>query len=369
MAEPRPTPIATNRCATCGDDNACAIAQNGGDLAAGATCWCRAKTAPPAALQRIPDALRNQACLCSRCIEAAQDAPDPLPSGVRWITDPGGARPAIELTHADKRAVIATTGAQVLSFRDGGDDGDSNNILWTASAPEYRHGKPVRGGIPVVFPWFGDHRTDPAMPAHGFARSRSWRCTKVGPAAEVTLRLEDDEQTRALWPHAFRLELHVHLEQALSLSLTVTNRGPAPFRFEEALHTYFAVGDVHSTSVHGLEDVAFVEHAREPEASWDPSAPLRFAAETDRVFQDTPAQIVLQAPARRRTVTLQTRNAHSAIVWNPWPKKTARLSQMHGDDWRTFCCIESANVHAHEQTLAAGEEHTISLRLAGRTSP
>lgn len=343
------------RCASCGGPNACRIAAAGGDTAAGAGCWCRATEAESSALQRVPDELRDRVCLCRACLTTATP---PLPDGVRWVLDPGG-RPTVELRHGDRVARVATTGAQVLSFTVGDRD-----VLWTAGAPEYAPGRPVRGGIPVVFPWFGDHRDDPSQPAHGFARSQHWRCTDLGPGSDVTLTLEDDERTRARWPHAFRVDLRVALDEALTVALRVENRDRKPFRFEQALHTYFAVGNVHEASVHGLEGVPFVEHAKRPEASWDPNLPLHFRAETDRVFQSTPDRVQLVAPAMQRTVTLATRNAHSAIVWNPWPEKTARLSQMLPDDWRTFCCIESANVHDGALELAPGAVHELELRLS-----
>jgi glucose-6-phosphate 1-epimerase len=282
---------------------------------------------------------------------------DSLPAGVVWTVDPGGRR-ALQLEAAGGRVLVALCGAQVLSWHTR--DGD---VLWTASKPEYAAGKPVRGGIPVVFPWFGDHRSDPKLPAHGFARTLEWRLERAGPGPRIVLTTGDDERTRQLWPHAFRLQFEVALDTELSMALRVHNPGPQPLSFEAALHTYFGVGDVHQASVHGLERVACTETATAPEVDWDPAAPLRFRAETDRVFHGAPDRIELRAPARRRTVVLQARDARSAIVWNPWPAKTARLSQMIADDWTRFCCIETANVRQHAITLAPGAQHTMALRL------
>mgnify|MGYP002624243293 FL=1 len=281
-----------------------------------------------------------------------------LAPGVTRTEDPGG-RPAVALDGRGGRAVVATTGAQVLSWH--APDGD---VLWTASEPEYAPGKPVRGGVPVVFPWFGEHHGAPDLPAHGFARALAWEVVGAGAGPRVVLAVTDDPDTRRMWPHAFRLELAVDLARGLELALTVTNTGDDPCTFEEALHSYFAVGDVRTASVHGLEDVPCVEHARDPEEAWDPAAPLRFRAETDRVFQGVPDELVLRAPALGRDVRLTTQDARSAIVWNPWPKKTARLSQMAPDDWQRFCCIESANVREHAVTLAPGTRHTLRLTLA-----
>ncbi len=280
-----------------------------------------------------------------------------LAAGVTRIKDPGG-RDALQLACGDHTAVVSMLGAQVLSWRTAGGD-----VLWTASNAKYEAGKPVRGGVPLVFPWFGDHPSDKGRPAHGFARNLEWRLVHANPGPEVVLETTDDDSTRALWPHAFRLRLSISVADTLRLVLTVENPGEQPFTFEEALHTYFAVGDVKTATVHGLEGVPFTETAAAPEAKWDPKQPLAFRAETDRVFQGTPDKLELRAPSLSRSVLLKSRDAKSAIVWNPWPEKCARLSHMAPDDWTKFCCVETANVRTNAVKLGAGEAHRMSLTL------
>lgn len=354
MADPAAPRFPADRCASCGAHNACQMAARD-DAEGGRPCWCAANRVGDAALRRVPEAVGPNACLCSACLTTSTAEPG---DAVRWLLDAGG-RPTIELRDGAQRARIATTGAQLLSWL-----ADVGEVLWCAGAASYDWDRAVRGGIPIVFPWFGSNRADATLPAHGFARDACWRCTAIGPRARVTLTLEDDEQRRRVWPHRFRADLEVALtDGGLELRLTIENRDQDAFTFENALHSYFAVSDVHSAVVHGLENVPFVEHARQPEAAPDPTKPLRFRAETDRVFQGTPDEITLTTAALRREVRLHTRGARSAIVWNPWPEKTARLSQMLADDWRGFCCIESANVHDNAIVLPPGAQHTLHLRL------
>ena len=280
-----------------------------------------------------------------------------LPAGITRTQDPGG-RDALLLESRGSTALVSLLGAQVLSWKR--PDGD---VLWTASAAEYAPGKPVRGGVPLVFPWFGDHPLDKKLPAHGFARTLTWRLVSTRPGPEIAFETTDDAATRTMWPHSFRLGFRVALGPALRLELRVDNTGTSAISFENALHTYFGVGDVHTASVHGLERATCTEHAAAPEPSWDAQQPLHFRAETDRIFQGVPDRIELRAPAVRRKVMLSTRGAHSAIVWNPWPAKTARLSQMGADDWKSFACIESGNVRESRVTLAPGTSHTLTLIL------
>ena len=360
MTEPEAPTFPADRCPLCGQSNQCAMVTPREDRstadasAACASCWCRDAQIPEAVVARIPEGARGRACICAQCCNAQSSK---LAEGVLQTLDPG-AREAILLTNADQRVLIARTGAQVLSWHVNGKD-----VLWTASAPEYQPNKPVRGGVPIVFPWFGDHKSDPTRPAHGFVRSLQWQLRDTN-TSQATLQCRDTDATRALWDHSFTAELTVTLGTSLTLVLAITNTGAQPFWFEEALHTYFATGDIHEASVHGLENVPFVEHAREPEESWDLAAAIRFRAETDRVFQQVPDKLSLDAKTLGRVVTLASNNSNSTIVWNPWPNKTARLSQMQKDDWRHFVCIETANVGSNTVRLDPGLRHEMSLTLS-----
>jgi glucose-6-phosphate 1-epimerase len=84
-------------------------------------------------------------------------------------------------------------------------------------------GQAVRGGVPVCFPWFGRRH---GMPAHGFARNRDWHLADRSPD-RVVFTLDDDDETRALWPHRFHAELALHLDDAINFDFTVTNRDDA----------------------------------------------------------------------------------------------------------------------------------------------
>ncbi len=346
-----PASVDPKVCPLCGRDNTCAMA-SAGDATAANPCWCTNVAIPAEVLARIPVDARGRACLCRACAAGAAGR-----VVTRAATDPGG-RAAVLLCRDDDQVLVSLQGAQVLSWCRAGEE-----LLWQATNATFVPGKPVRGGIPLVFPWFGDH---PAAghPAHGFARTLDWQQGGEQPEHGVSLQVEHSGDPG--WPHAVGMRLQVLLDPDLHLVWTVHNRGPAPIRFEQALHTYLPVGDVHEASVHGLEHVPCSEHAAAPAASWDRGAPLRFAAETDRIFQGVPDTITLRAPALRRELDLSTTNARSTIVWNPWPAKTARLAQMAADDWRTFVCIESANVREHAVSLAGGAATTMQLRFAVR---
>ncbi len=281
-----------------------------------------------------------------------------LPQGVEDVKDPGG-RAAYLLEGPGGRVRVTRTGAHVQSWLPPG----GSEVLFMSSEADYGPGIATRGGIPVVFPWFGGHAERSDLPAHGFARTRDWVLVAAGPGPSITLGLRSDAQSEAVWPHAFAAELRLSVESVFEVTLTVRNTGEGPMTFEEALHTYFQVGEVRSASVHGLEGVAYREFAKHPQANPRPGAPIVFEAETDRVFQGVPEKIELLAPALDRRVELRASDAGSAIVWNPWVGKGGSMGQLEPSEWETFVCVESANCKEGAVTLGPGGVHVMSLQL------
>ena len=94
----------------------------------------------------------------------------------------------------------------------------------------FEAGKPIRGGVPICFPWFGPHPTRPELPAHGFARLNEWKVVgaedRADGATTITLGLSATEATRAAWPHEFSAEYAVTVGTALELELA--RRGVHP---------------------------------------------------------------------------------------------------------------------------------------------
>lgn len=284
-----------------------------------------------------------------------------LPEGVEQVSDPGG-RAAYLLQGPGGRVRVTRLGAHIQSWAPLG----RAEVLFLGSLASYGPGVATRGGIPIVFPWFGDRPGRPELPAHGFARIREWTLIAAGPGPSLTLGMRSDAQTEAAWPHVFEAELRVSVETVLEVTMTVRNTGAVPFEFEEALHTYFAVGEVRTATVHGLEGVPYVEQAKRPQMAPQPDGPVVFEAETDRVFQDVPDGIELRAPALERVVELVTKGARSAIVWNPWSEKGSSLGQLEPTDWETFVCVESANCKTGAVTLGPGESHRLDLQIRAR---
>ena len=142
------------------------------------------------------------------------------------------------------------------------------------------------------------------------------------------------------------------------MELAVQNTSPAEFKFEEALHTYYALGDVREISVAGLTGTTYVDKNNfGPQKQVDSQKPMRFSGPTDRIYQNQTAACTIADRLLKRRITIIKENSHSMVVWNPWSDKIGGFADLSPDDWPKFCCVETCNVRDHAISLKAGESH------------
>ena len=185
----------------------------------------------------------------------------------------------------------------------------------------FESGKPIRGGIPLIFPWFGPRSGHPQSPAHGFARLRKWGIESADlrkdGSVRIVLTLASDEATMAQWPFAFSLRLIVIVAAALDVTLEVRNQSAGEMIFEEAMHTYLKVGDVREVGIEGLDGVALVDKVNGGERRAQPAGPIKIAGETDRVYLHTSAACTVRDPSMSRSIAVEKEGSEATVVWNP----------------------------------------------------
>src|ERR1051325_540959 len=161
--------------------------------------------------------------------------------------------PMVEITTAWSTAAIYLHGAHVTEFKKKGEP----PLLFMSQVSRFGEGQPIRGGIPVIFPWFGPRE---GMAQHGFARVKAWELKEFAPAADgsvsVRFRLPEYPEASAFPP--FMAEYTVTVNRFLTLELAVTNQSrEEAFVFENCLHTYFEIGDINRVSITGLKGVTY----------------------------------------------------------------------------------------------------------------
>ena len=256
-------------------------------------------------------------------------------------------------------AELFVQGAQITAWQPAG----ASPVIFTSPNSAFAPGRAIRGGIPVIFPWFGPHPTDLKQPQHGFARTAMWRLDAVErEAGAVTLAL-------SLTPDDFAVSFRVTFGTALAVELAVQNRSGRALDFEEALHTYFSVSDIEKVSVSGLEGSVFIDKTAALRRCPPAGATLSLTRETDSVYLDTPDRLAIDDPGLRRRIGIAKTGAASAIVWNPWAEKAAAMADLGAAAWRSMICVETGNAADNKIRLAAGAEHRMTTRITVDAAP
>ena len=240
-------------------------------------------------------------------------------------------------------------------------------VLFVSPRAIFAAGHPIRGGVPVCFPWFANHPTDVAKPPHGFARTTVWsldELTSDGSDTRIVLRLGANPATRARWPHDFRATLTLALGSRLAMTLAVENISAAELVYEAALHTYLTVGDVERISVHGLEHTRYLDKVDGMREKRSDDTPLTATGEVDRVFIDTTAACLVSDPVLQRTIRVDKTGSRTTVVWNPGPVKGPAVADLGDGAWRRFICVETANTGEAAVRLAPGGRHEMTATLS-----
>jgi glucose-6-phosphate 1-epimerase len=241
-------------------------------------------------------------------------------------------------------------------------------VIFTSPKAIYAKGTAIRGGVPIIFPWFGPNHTNPKAPQHGFVRAAPWQLEGVtaDKPGEVTMTLGfgQMEPPSEFWPEPFRATFTVTFGPTLSISLAVRNLASHPVVFEEALHTYFEVSEVAKVSVSGLAGATFIDKVDGATRKTEGSNAVTLTGETDRVYLNTGRQMTINDPAWKRQIRIEKEGAASTIVWNLWAEKAAAMRDMGDPAWRSFICVETGNAADNEVHLAANSEHVLSTLIA-----
>jgi len=274
----------------------------------------------------------------------------------RLAIAPGGV-PVLALEQGNVRAELTPLGAQLLTFEN---VALGRSMFWMDGAPIVP-GRGIRGGVPLVLPWFGVHKGRSDFAKHGFARNMLWAIAGEFREADgygIALELADSDFTRVLWPHAFRARLEtVVFGDAVVQRLAIRNVDRSALSYECGFHPYFAVGDVRAIAVDGLDGAPYVDKAGGGSAHRVQQGPVRFAGEVDSVFVGTTSTLRIRE-AGRPTIRVEKTNSRETVVWNPG-SKTANPA-----DAPPFVCVEPMNCYDHPVALAPGEEHVTAVRYA-----
>ncbi|MCD9468637.1 D-hexose-6-phosphate mutarotase [Photobacterium iliopiscarium] len=262
----------------------------------------------------------------------------------------------IRIIHPMVEAGISLHGGHLLWFK----PTSEKDVIWLSENAEFDLTKAVRGGIPVCWPWFGKAAT----PSHGFARTSEWSLSQHRENENgviVTLTLEDNQDTREIWPHKFHNQMTFEMNAELNVSLTSTNTDTQPWSFGGALHTYFNIADINNVSITGMGH-DYLDSTQMGKVCQG-SDVLTFSAETDRVYTHPQPTIMIDDKNNQRTITVTNDGDNAAVIWNPWQELSINMADMANNSFETMVCVEST-IHTPTMELQPGQTHTLSTRIA-----
>ena len=279
------------------------------------------------------------------------------------IMEGNGELPKIEVTTDWSTAEIYLHGAHVTNFQKKGEP----PLLFMSQCSRFVSGQPIRGGIPVIFPWFGP-RDDMSM--HGFARLKTWELHEATalPEGGATLRFSLPEVDAAATFPSFTLNYVVTVTDRLQLELIVTNAAADQnFTFEDCLHTYFQVGDISAVGVRGLKGLTYLDKVASFAAKEETGDEIRVASEVDRIYLHAAGETQILDTQLKRRIRLAKSGSNSTVVWNPWLAKAQQMPDFGNDEYPQMICVESGNVERNRITLAPG--HSVAMKLELSSEP
>ena len=260
--------------------------------------------------------------------------------------------PVLRVTHPACTAQVALHGAHVMSWRPAGQE----EVLYLSPDAVYREGKAIRGGIPLCWPWFNAHPSDPDLPSHGLVRNQFWELESTDANDDgVVAKLS---RSTPNWT----VLATIRMGSSLEVALESTNLVDEPLLVSGALHSYFSVGNVREVTIKGLEDTGYLDTVGE-HTNRHQTESIRIDREVDRWY-DSSGPVRLEDPVKKRTILVEKENSPSTIVWNPWTEKAVALGDLPNQDYLAFACIEAAITNDRAVAIGKDETHCFSTRIS-----
>lgn len=262
----------------------------------------------------------------------------------------------IDTIHIDtpySTAIVSLFGGHVLSFIP---KHDNRERLWLSNNAIFDGKKPIRGGVPVCWPWFSDaHNQDRSdLPSHGYLRTQKWSIINTSyEPSKTTIKLVPESHQGPGWQVNTPVSLIIEIGKTLKIALQTVNMHDEPVALNCALHTYFNIANIETVKLSGLSGK--YRDKTKDWASFDTPADYVFNQETDRVHLDQPEQIDI-TDNHLHTKVLSSGH-DSIVVWNPWAQNSRNMNDMEDLGYQKMVCVETALTQ--EYSLLPGETHQL----------
>lgn len=264
------------------------------------------------------------------------------------------------VTNKAATAEISLYGGHVLSYK----PAKKEEVLFLSKKSAFEVGKPIRGGIPVCFPWFGPNAADPTNPPHGFARISQWSLVSIEEkpkATTVIIELVSSKETLTKWPYEFKLTLEITVGATLDITMITSNPGKDPIVVTTALHTYYSISDIRMVSVSGLDNVNYIDRVG-PATIRSQLGDVTISGETDRVYL-TSDDVTINDNVNGRKIIISKTSNPDTVVWNCWEEKSKSIGDIGDEVYKKYLCVEAGSVLDNKLTIAPDTSVTQSMSI------
>ena len=285
--------------------------------------------------------------------------------------------PFTVITHSKSGATVQVHpfGATICSFK----TSKQRELLFLSRDAKLDGSKAIRGGIPLVFPQFG--QPDKSMPQHGFLRTNAWHVdesskydTDEAAGMDLILMLDEVVHSRGgTWDvgteYDCKIVLSIKVEPSqMTNVLTISNTAGIEFPFQTLFHTYYNVNgqalDKDACNVTGLEGY----HCSDKITNEDyvlGADPVHIDCNVDRVYTPPAGKdvvdVVIATGIGTKVQLIASGTVDgvnvpvSAVVWNPHKVKAEEMSDFGNDQYVDMICVEPGLL-SDLPTLKGGKE-------------
>lgn len=254
---------------------------------------------------------------------------------------------ALRFIHQKGQGSISLYGGQVLSWQPSG----QQPVFWLSETSHYSHGKAIRGGVPLCWPWFGGevklaNGELSKVSNHGFTRQSEWHISDIAisdSSVEIILVLSGEANSE-YWPYAFELTQTLAFSDSFEQKLTMANLSEHTVEYTGALHSYFRVGDPHNTVIPTLKDTFYDDKLS---GCIDKKSLLENCmGPIDRVYHSNDSMLIVDHEWQRQ-IEVKSQGCQQWVLWNPGTLAKA-MKDVNPRGENEFVCLEAANTNWHK---------------------
>lgn len=247
------------------------------------------------------------------------------------------------INHPKFIAKISEFGGQLLSFIPKGNaTNGKQDVLWLSDSSSLDGSKPIRGGVPLCWPWFGPAQDDfVGEPQHGYVRSVPWSIDSVVETDTSVEMVIQPNLTKEL-SKSLGLDLQVRyvFSDNVSIELTTTNTSTETKPLSQAIHTYFDLDNVNDHKLLGLNQVRYIDKLGDSQIKIQ-DGDVIITKHTDRVYITSQNEVTLVNG--NNIMNIAGEGHDSIVVWNPWQENAKNMVDFDDQGYKSMICIEMAN--------------------------